>query len=152
MGLIFFYKNYYYCRVSIYSPSLKRMGYWPNEPNTINLNWTTASFDLNDSQTKLRDFDLNILSIRGGPPLYKLITDGYKDNLDCYNVFSLFFRSPSHGGSLTLYSSLWVILVLHLLIIWVPNWVPVPSDILFGFLSCGGQGSIVRRFSPHKCG
>ena len=25
------------CRILIYSPSLKRMGYWPNEPNTINL-------------------------------------------------------------------------------------------------------------------
>ena len=54
--------------------------------------------------------------------------------LDYYNVSFLIFRSFPHGGSLTLYSSLWTILILHLLIIWAFIWVSVPSDTLFGFL------------------
>ena len=48
--------------------------------------------------------------------------------------FSLFFRSFPHKGSLTLYNSLWTILILHLLVIWTLIWVLVPSDTLFGFL------------------
>ena len=67
--------------------------------------------------------------------LYIMITLEYQNDLDCYNIFSLsIFRSPSHGGSLTLYISFWVILILHLLIIWVPIWVPVPSDTPFSLL------------------
>ena len=54
--------------------------------------------------------------------------------LDYYNVSFLIFWSLPHGGSLTLYSSLWIILILHLLIIWALIWVSVPSDTLFGFL------------------
>ena len=66
--------------------------------------------------------------------IYKSITIGYKYNLDCCSFISLFLRSLPHGGSLTLYSSPWTILTLHLLIIWALTWVPIPSDILFGFL------------------
>ena len=44
------------------------------------------------------------------------------------------FRSPLHGGSLTLYSSVWTILALHLLIIWVVTWVLIPSDTPLGLL------------------
>ena len=46
----------------------------------------------------------------------------------------IIFRSSIHGGSLTLYSSFWMILILHLLIIWVTTWVFVPSDTLSSFL------------------
>ena len=64
----------------------------------------------------------------------------------------LFFRSPSHGGSLTLYISPWIILILHLLIIWAFTWVFVPSDTLSSFfVSYGSQGNIVQGFSQHKC-
>ena len=66
--------------------------------------------------------------------LYKLITIEYKNNLGRYSVFSLFFWSLSHIGSLTIYSSLRIILILHLLIVWALTWVPVPSDTFFGFL------------------
>ena len=51
------------CRVTICSPSLKDLGYEPNEPNTMNLervgeragflaNGPTSSKDLKDKQTK----------------------------------------------------------------------------------------------------
>ena len=43
---------------------------------------------------------------------------------------SIIFRSSIHEGSLTLYSSFWTILILHLLVIWVATWVHVPSDTL----------------------
>ena len=58
----------------------------------------------------------------------------YKYNLDCYIVVSLFFQTPLHGWSLTLYSSLWTILILHLLIIWAFTWVSVPSNTFSSFL------------------
>ena len=59
----------------------------------------------------------------------------YKYNFDCYSPFSLSLsRSFIHEGFLTLYSSFWTILILHLLIIWVITWVFVPSDTLFSFL------------------
>ena len=47
---------------------------------------------------------------------------------------SIIFRSPIDEGSLTLYSSFWTILILHLLIIWATTWVLVPSYTLFGLL------------------
>ena len=66
--------------------------------------------------------------------LYKLITIECKNNFNCYHVLSLFFPPPSHEGSLTLYSSIWIIFILHLLIIWALTWVLVPSDTFSGFL------------------
>ena len=117
------------------------------------MNWTTDRFNLNDSQTQIRDFDLNILSVRGGLPLYKLITARYKDNLNCYNVLSLLFRSPLHGGSFTLYIP--PLDHLH------PTLVDHPSPylstylirhLLWFFVSCDNQGSTVQRYSSHKCG
>ena len=59
------------------------------------------------------------------------------------------FRSLSHGGSLTLYSSLWNILILHLLIIWASTWVPVPSDTLSDFLWVVVAKVILFRGLPH---
>ena len=38
------------------------------------------------------------------------------------------FWFPFHGGSLTLYSSTWTIMALHLLIVWAITWMFVPSD------------------------
>ena len=85
--------------------------------------------------------------------IYILITVEYKDNLDCYSVLFLFFRSPSSWK--------------------VPYIIQFPSDhldpTLVGFLnpylsifpirhplwlsvSCGDQGSTVQESSPHKCG
>ena len=66
--------------------------------------------------------------------LYELITIGYKDNFDYYSILSLFFQSFSYGGFFTLYISSWIILILHLLIIWAFTWVPIPLDTLSGFL------------------
>ena len=66
--------------------------------------------------------------------LYKLIKIGYRDTLDCYNILSFFFRTPFHGGSLTLYIFFLIILILHLSIIWAFTWVLVPSDTLPSFL------------------
>ena len=48
---------------------------------------TTANTELNDNQTQIRDLDINGLIVRRSH-FYKLITIGYKCNLDCYNVFS----------------------------------------------------------------
>ena len=65
---------------------------------------------------------------------------------------SLFFRSLSHGGSLTLYIPPWIILILHLLIIWAFTWVSIPSDSLSGFsVSCDSQGNTVQGSCQHKC-
>ena len=98
------------------------------------MNWTTASMSLEDDQAKTRGTDLNEFTVWGGKFPYKSIKTEYKYNFDCYSIFSLFFQSLPHWGSLTLYSSLWTILILHLLIIWALTWVSVPSDTLFGFL------------------
>ena len=46
---------------------------------------------------------------------------------------STIFQSLIHGGSLTLYSSFWTTLILHLSIIWATTWVLVPLDTLFDF-------------------
>jgi len=81
------------------------------------MNLTTASMDLKDDQARTKKVELNEFTVRGGILSYKSITVGYKYNYDCYNILSLFFRSSPHRGFLTFYSSLWTILVLHLLII-----------------------------------
>ena len=58
------------------------------------------------------------LTIRGCELLSKLIKQSIKGDWDRYNVLlSLSNRPPSYGRPLTLYSSLWTILVLHLLVI-----------------------------------
>ena len=87
-----------------------------------------------NNQAQIRGTYMNKLTIRGGILSYESIIVEYKCNFDCYSILSLFFRSPPHGGFFTLYSSLWAILILHLLIIWALTWVPIPSNTLFGFL------------------
>jgi len=72
-----------------------------------------ANTELNDNQIQIILIDFQSEKIT----LYKLITTGYEDNLDYDNVLSFNFRSFSHGGSIILYSSLWIILILHLLIV-----------------------------------
>ena len=98
------------------------------------MNWITASMKSSDNQAQIRGTSVNKLPIRGGILLYESITVEYKCNFDCYNILSLFLWSPPHGGSLTLYNSLWTILILHLLIIWALTWVHVPSNAFSGFL------------------
>ena len=98
------------------------------------MNLTTASIDLKNDQAWTKKIKLNEFTVQGGILSYKSITIGYKYNFDCYNILSLFFWFLSHGRSLTLYSSIWIILILHLLVIWALTWVPVPSDTFFSFL------------------
>ena len=93
-----------------------------------------ANMDLKDNQARTKKIKLNEFTIRGGNLSYKSITVGYKYNFDCYSILSLFSRSLPHGRSLTLYSSLWIILILYLLVIWALTWVLVPLDTFFGFL------------------
>ena len=81
------------------------------------MNWTTASMESSDNQAQIRGTNVNKLPIRGGILLYESIIVEYKYNFDYYSVLSLFLRSPPHGGSLILYSSLWAILILYLWII-----------------------------------
>ena len=81
------------------------------------MNWTTASMESCDNQAQIRCTNINKLTVQEGILSYESITVGYKHSFDCYNVLSLFLRSSPHGGSLTLYSSLGAILILHLLII-----------------------------------
>ena len=85
--------------------------------------------------------------------LYISFRFDYKVNSWFYSNFLFVSSSLTHGGFFTLYSSLWTILILYLLIIWATIWVLVPSDILSGLsVSCDSQGSTVKRFSPHKYG
>ena len=46
----------------------------------------------------------------------------------------IIFRSSIYEGSLALYSFFWMILILHLLVIWATTWVLVPLNTLFGLL------------------
>ena len=98
------------------------------------MNWRTANMELDDNQARIRGTDMNEFTVWGGNLSYKSIKTEYKYNFDCYNILSLFFWSLPHGGSLILYSSLWTIMILHLLIIWALIWVSVPSDTFSGFL------------------
>ena len=70
------------------------------------MNWTTASMESCDNQAQIRCTNINKLTVQEGILSYESITDEYKYKFDCYSVLSLFFQSPPHGGSLTLYSSL----------------------------------------------
>ena len=79
---------------------------------------TTASMELGDNQAQIRGTDINELTVQGGVLSYKSITIEYKYNFDCYSILSRFFWSLPQWGSPTLYSSLWTILTIHLLIIW----------------------------------
>ena len=86
---------------------------------------TTANVNVKDDWVGTRDTKLgrlmirgDELTIRGCELLSKLIKQSIKGDRDCYSVLlSLSDRPPSYGRSLTLYNSLWTILVLHLLVI-----------------------------------
>ena len=53
-----------------------------------------ASEDLKDNLNETTDTNMNKFTIRGGYYSYKSVGIEYNYNLDCYNVFLLFF-SPS---------------------------------------------------------
>ena len=59
---------------------------------------------------------------------------------------------PSYGRSLTLYSSLWTILVLHLLVIHAYTSACLISHSFWRSVSCGDPDSTVQELCPHKCG
>ena len=81
------------------------------------MNWTTASMDLNDDQARTRSIDMNQFTVQRGESLYKSIKLNTSIIL-MVTVLSLsLFPSASHGGSFLLYSTLWTILIQHLLVI-----------------------------------
>ena len=57
-----------------------------------------------------------------------------------------FFRSPFHKGFFTLYSSLWIILTLHLSFIWDFTCVSVPLNT-----SSGSLWVVITRVSLFRC-
>ena len=59
------------------------------------------------------------------------------------------FWSPLHGESLILYSSIWTILILYLLIIYATSWVLVPSDTPSGLLWVGVAKAALFRGLLH---
>ena len=65
------------------------------------------------------------------------------------NLLSSFFRIfsiPFHKGFFTLYSSLWIILTLHLSFIWDFTWVSIPSNT-----SSGSLWVVITRVLLFKC-
>ena len=62
------------------------------------------------------------------------------------SVFLGFFPSLFHKGFFTLYSSLWIILTLHLLFIWDFTWVSVPSNT-----SSSSLWVVITRVSLFRC-
>ena len=72
---------------------------------------------LRDNLNKIADTNMNRFPVQGGLRSYKLIETLYKYRLDRYSPPSRVFSSLFQGGSLTLYSSLQIIFILHLLII-----------------------------------
>ena len=86
-----------------------------------NLNWTS-------------DTNRNRFLVRGALHSYKLVLTEYNCKLDCYGPCSRISPILFYRGFLTLYSSLWIILTLHLSTVWDTTWVPVPSDTSPSFL------------------
>ena len=81
------------------------------------MNLTTASMDLEDDQARTTNIELNEFTVRGGIFSYKSIKHVASAILMATMFFALNFWITIHEGLLTLYSSLWTILILHLSII-----------------------------------
>ena len=106
--------------------------------NYVLMSWVMANIELRGNQAQIKDISVNGLLVRGGQSLT------YTDHNWVQRLFSMiqcslsllfpFFYSPTHGGSSTLYSSFLIIQILHLLIIWIPTWVPIPLDTPFSLL------------------
>jgi len=84
------------------------------------MSWVPVTMDPVNNKAKiywiyLRKIVIN--TVRGDQFLYILLEVSYKYSFDCYSVYFLILRSLLHGRSLTLYSSLWTILALYLLIV-----------------------------------
>ena len=91
---------------------------------------TTVGLDVRDDWIEIRNTELGGLVIRRDEPaiqvcelLSKLVKQSTKGDVS----FFLPPVPPSYGRPLTLYSFLWTILVLHLLVIYAYTWVHVPS-------------------------
>ena len=92
---------------------------------------TMVNVDVRDDWVGTKSAEVDGLMIRGDELtirrcelLFSLIKQSTKGDPPSSLSAS---RPPSHGRSLTLYSSLWTILVLHLLVIHAYTWVHVPS-------------------------
>ena len=78
---------------------------------------TTAKMDLEYDQASTKNIEMKEILVRGGQLSYKSIKHVVSAIL-ISTVFFLYFSDPlPYGGFLTLYSSFWAILTLHLLII-----------------------------------
>ena len=116
------------------------------------MSWITTNVKLNGNQTQIRGSVINGPSVRGGHTCINWFRFDIKTTQIATMFSFLFFQSPSHGGFLTLYIPLWVILFLHLLIIWAFTWVHIPSNTFSNFsVSCGSQGNTIQGSSQHKC-
>ena len=117
------------------------------------MSWITACAKLNGNKTQIRVSVINRPLVRGGHTCINWFRFDIKTTQIATMFSFLFFQSPYYGGSLTLYILPWVILFLHLLIIWAFTRMPVPSNTLSGFsVSIGSQGNTVQGSSQHKCG
>ena len=97
------------------------------------MSWTTANMELSDNQAQIRCIDINRPSIWGGHN-YINLSQLDTETIQIATMLSLFFWSLFYEESFTLYILIGIIFTLHLLIIWILAWIPVPSDTLSGFL------------------
>ena len=89
--------------------------------------------ELSDNQAQIRCIDINRPSVWGGHN-YINLSQLDTETIQIATMFSLFFWSLFYEESFTLYILIGIIFTLHLLIIWILTWIPVPSDPLSGFL------------------
>ena len=79
-----------------------------------------------------------------------LIEDNYIYDSNYYRAFPYqSFWSLLYGGSLLLYSFIWTILILHLLIIWATTWVLGPLDTPSSLLWVGIAKATLFRGPLH---
>ena len=89
--------------------------------------------ELSDNQAQIRCIDINRPSVWGGHN-YINLSQLDTETIQIATMFSLFFWSLFYEESFILYILIGIIFTLHLLIIWILTWIPVPSDPLSGFL------------------
>ena len=114
-------------------------------------NWTLVNLDnsyheFKDNLNWTSNTNRNRFPVRWASHLYKSVLIEYNYKVDCYSLFSRISLIPFHRGFFTLYNSLWVILTLHLSIVWGITWVPIPSNTSLGFLWV-----VVAKTSLFRC-
>ena len=109
---------------------------------------TTVGLDVGDDWIGIKNAELGGLVIQGDEPVIRgceLLSKLVKQNTKGDLRFFLPPGPPSYGRPLTLYKSLWIILVLHLLVIHVYTWVHVPS-------ATSSTCCELQRSFPYYCG